>query len=391
MTPAPDLPVTSNGETPKGEAKTLRFTEDLRFGADEEEDHYQWVMGATDIAVDNKGNIYVADVRESRLLVFDAEGRFQRVAVPKGQGPGEMVSLASFQVLADGRGVAYEGRPGILPKLHFFAPDMSFQHQKAPGGFSKILIYADFSPDGSMMGTQYLAMSMEDGNMFARTALMDLDFNPLREFSAHEQTMDFQRFNEPGVLRDFIATLLKNALAGVGVFAFGEDGSIYTALSSEYEITRWNKELEKQHIFEKTYKPVAYRDEEIAAITDRVCEAFRGVPQWAEMINDAFVKRVIEIADITVPKNPVNGMIAMPDGHLLVVHLTDEISGEQTADIFDQSGYLIGQVTMGDWAFLSPLGQVSMVFKNGFAYTLEIDEDEFVRAVRYRYGLEPAS
>ncbi|MDJ0836170.1 MAG: 6-bladed beta-propeller [Acidobacteriota bacterium] len=385
---AADVPTVKNGKVPIGKTVTLVLTEDLRFGSDEEEDHYLWASDVTDLEVDSKGHIYVADPNESVLYEFDPAGKFVRVVIPKGQGPGETAALAGFQFLADGSAVAFEGRPGVMPKFHYFDKNLKFVKQFSGINMGRMVFNPVLNPQGTRMFGFYMKFDIERSKMVSYTGLLDDQWAPLKEFSAAEQTANFAQFNDPKVLSDFLGEILSNIIAGAGVGIFDSEGRMYSALSNIYEVTRWSPDLsEKELIIKRDYKPIPREPEEIRAIADRASEGFRRAPGLGDMVNDAFIERVIEKADLPLTKTPIYGLLLMPDGHLLVVHDVHQVTGKQLVDIFNKEGRYVGQAKGNDWCFVNSNGDNSMVFRGDFAYTLETDEEGDNRVVRYRYKL----
>ena len=375
-----------NGQKPSGKPITLTFTEDLRFGADEDDDHYLWALNTTGLAVDKQGHMYVADTKESQILEFDAEGKFLRVLMPKGPGPGEVARLASFQILPDGRGIALESGPGTLPKFHFLDENLKFVEAKSPQGFGVFPISAVFAPDLSHFGSTFLSFDLNNGKMVTKTGVLNMEFQTVKEFSSQSQDVDFQNFANPEILSQFIIDLLRNAFRGVGVTAFDLKGNMYSAISTNYEITKWDPTLEKSlKVIKRDCKVLPNTQPNIDAIVERVLESFRLAPGLEQLITPAFVEKVKQKAELPPTKNPVNGFVLMEDGAFLVVHDVNAATNEQTADIFNPDGKYVGQVSMPNAVFLGPAGNPRMIFKNGFAYTVQTDENDENRVIRYRY------
>ncbi|MEJ2722601.1 MAG: 6-bladed beta-propeller [bacterium] len=82
-----------HNKLPKGGDKqlfttTMRLEEDLEIG--EEEDENLPILGRiSDIVVDSRGLVYVADQAQSMVLVYDDNGSFVRQIGREGEGPGE--------------------------------------------------------------------------------------------------------------------------------------------------------------------------------------------------------------------------------------------------------------------------------------------------------------
>ena len=380
--------VVENDRKPKGKVITIEFTEDLRFGADEEDDNFLWADPSSVVDTNSKGHFFLADIRERRVLEFDSAGGFVRVVADKGQGPGELQALADLSVLKDGRLIALNAGPGVLPKLLFFDNTGKFEKDLAPQGFSKIVVSSEFAPDGKYFGAIYLGFNMESGVMTFKTGVMDLNFEVLHQFSEKPQKFDMNAFSTPQGITKFISDLLTNAYKGTGMMTFDKDGYGYSAVSNEYKITKWSPDLKsKVMIIKRKHKPIANTPERIEAVAENSLDAMRQGP-GGNMITDEMVQQVIKRTELPIVVNPVNGIITMEDGKILIVHDANEATGVQQADIYSKKGDFIGQVTMDNWAFANRSGQTSMIFKNGFAYCLETDEEDENRIVRYKYQIK---
>lgn len=380
----------SNGRKPSSKAYTIQFTEDLKFGADEEGDEYLWALPTTSVSVDSRGNIFVADTKEGQLFEFDNQGKFLRVAVKKGQGPGEVQFLSFFQILPDGESIALSSAPGSLPVLHFFDKELNFLEQKTPQGTGTIPGSIYFSPLGKIFASTYVSLDFGKGEMVTKTGVLDRDFNVIKEFTEYPQEANFQRFSDPAYVAEFIANAMKGAFRGVGVVTFDPKGNIYSAVSNQYVITKWNADMSKALlVIKRDYKPIPNTQENIEAVVEKTLSPLRGTPGIGPMITDAFLKKVVELAGVPLVKNPIGNLLHTEKGQLLVVHDINAATGVQMADIYSAKGKFIGQVTLHQWAFLAPNQQPRMVFRNGFAYTVLTDEYDDNRVVRYRYELVP--
>jgi hypothetical protein len=386
---APGADEIKNGKTPRGKAQTMTFTEDLRFGSEDGDDNYLWALQTTDLAVDAKGHIYVADTKENRILEFDAKGIFVREIAKKGQGPGELSALNSFQILKDGRAVILEVQPMAMPKVQFLDTNLVYERTLNPS-FSKFPTGGVFSPDGTRFAGYYAGVDMAANKLVTYSGIMDQNLEILKEVTRNEQTVNFQQMGDPTVLANFIGDLINNAYKGSGIFAYDAQGNLYTAISNQYEITRWNSDLTTpQAVISRDYKPYPNTKEEILALADNLTQAFRQNPFMRDIVTDDFIERVINRLDLPPAKHPVNALFLTPEGHMLVLHNTRLATGEQICDIFDKEGHFIGQVEMDHWAFAGFNPTPRMIFKNGFAYTLETDEDGENQVVRYRYEITP--
>lgn len=380
--------VVENGVKPKGNAWTISFTEDLRFGTDEPEDEFLWADDTTDLAVDGDGNFYISDPKVTTIRKFDADGKFVKVIARQGQGPGELMAIKTVEFLADGTLIAFESRPGVPPAFHFFDDQLNYKETVRSNGMSNFPIRADWAPNGKYFSGGALGMDLQAGRMKTYTGIYRKDLTEVKQFTAFEQDVDFQNFVNPAQLSKFLGELLKGYYKASGIFAFDRDNNIYTAINNKYEITKWSPDMsEKLMVIKRKHKPILNTEEDTKAVVNLVAESFKKYG-LLNNITDEFLLRVAESADLPPIKPPIFEIYAMPEGHLLVVHNVDSTNGDQLADIFDKNGTYLGQTKVSNWAFSGPDATPRMVFKNGFAYTIETDDLGDNRAVRYRYELK---
>jgi hypothetical protein len=95
--------------------------EDLVLGGNPTKEDYYFPKGGN-VSVDDSGRIYVADVGNRRVQLYDHEGKFLRTIGRQGQGPGEY-QYPSL-VLFDGEGNIYIRG---ARELVVFAPDGGFK------------------------------------------------------------------------------------------------------------------------------------------------------------------------------------------------------------------------------------------------------------------------
>ncbi len=68
----------------------LILTEEIRFGAVEDDDSYQWPSLQTKILPAPNGQMFIFDHEGSRVLLFDKDGKFVKQVARGGEGPGEL-------------------------------------------------------------------------------------------------------------------------------------------------------------------------------------------------------------------------------------------------------------------------------------------------------------
>jgi len=385
----------TNGLMPEGARYTLEFSEDLSFGPENEGDEYIWALPSTSIAADSRGNIYIADRAESRVLMFDPQGRFLKTAARKGEGPGELTNLFNFAILRDGRGVAFDLKAGRFARLVFYDRDMNYLNMNAQSDIEsfdlQVLNSGFVSPDAKHLCAHFFTLDESRTQTYIKTGLFDNRFNLLREWSSHPLPLDdLTRVQNPGYFADMLGAHLNKLFQPQTVFAWDQEGRLYTARSDVYEITRWAPDLKtKELVFGRKYKPVFMDEAHLAGFVDIIQSEAQLNWLLAEHATPSVIRRGIARSDPPPAKDPIFGIIPMEDGKVLAVHDVDLANGAETADIFSEEGVYLGQAAMKNRAFtaFSYRFFTRMIFRNGFAYTVETDSYGENRAVRYRYAL----
>lgn len=141
--------------------------------------------------------------------------------------------------------------------------------------------------------------------------------------------------------------------------------------------------------FDRKFKPIANNEEELEGMAEIAADQFRG--SGISFINKAVMMKALKISEPPPRKFPIFGLIPWENKGLLVIHDVRMSDGVQRADIFNKDGEYLGYTELDKHAFLKPAGMAftpNMVFRNGFAYTVEIDEDGENEVVRYKYELK---
>jgi hypothetical protein len=103
--------------------KTWTATEELRIGGDTGPYLFTNIVG---IAPTMRGNVFLLDQKAQEIRVFDATGKFVRLAARKGHGPGEITNAYGLIVAPDG--LVWATDPANA-RLSIYKPDGTFDHQ----------------------------------------------------------------------------------------------------------------------------------------------------------------------------------------------------------------------------------------------------------------------
>lgn len=389
---AETVPVVVNTTLPASKSYQLVLTEDLRIEPDDQQEHTIWAGANVALDVDEKGHIFVTDPMSDRVIWFDEKGNLIKILGGKGEGPGQFRNLGSFQVLKDGSGIAIDNvtRQG---RFHYFDTAMNFVSNRRFEGLDKILKSATFAPNGKSFSSLWVSVVNPEGYTLNQVGVLDSERAiqiPLSE--DRNEKFNAERSRDAAYWVELIADHLSAGVAGMGRVAFNPDSSVYTAVSSTYEITLWSADRKKVRVIKKEYEPQFQSQEEIMAATeplrdqivDAIPEAFRS------FVTDKVVEDAVAKANVSPKKHPIFALISMGKDGLLVLHDYSFLTKEGTVDIFSPEGTFLGSSKIPKInANLYYTEANRVVFKQDHAYFLETNLNDENVLVRYSYRLVP--
>lgn len=382
-------PTVENGVQPEGKPWRIKFEETLRINQEEVVDEALWTGPAQVVQTDSKGNLYVMDQRESRLVMFDAKGKFGRQIGARGQGPGEFLALVHFQIFADDSAYVFENQ-GAVTRVTAYAPGFEYQWRKQIQ-MPVFPRHGIFSPDKKWMATTVTRIDNQRSKEITKYLLVSCDFEK-PEFTIGKEllhwesmSLDNTRLNDSNHWAEFLGERFYGLSKGYNAFAvFDSQGRAYTAKADAYEITRLDSNLKPELSFGRKYKPIPMGQTQIDALVLPIRESILQIlpPNLQEVISINVVKRATELAGFPKAQFPIAGLRLIDDQTLLVIHGADPASRENRGDLFDTDGHYRGSFTMQNNALMS------MVFRNGTATTVETDGDDNNSIVRYRLVID---
>ncbi|CAM2005031.1 hypothetical protein [Acanthopleuribacter pedis] len=371
-------PRVANKTQPEGDPRPVSLVEDLRIGPETHEDVGFWPGFSVKVAVNAAGLTAVADDRENRIVVFNHDGSLNRILGGFGQGPGEFQHLRRVQFLADGRLVAFEAQGYFA--MTFFDKDLNYVEKITPRT-AYLCHHYEFSPKADLAWADTVRNS--GGHTERGTQVLKPNGDIVHTIQTHK-VMHFRqdKMMEPAFWAEYIGDQLKKQAQGLGGFgAFAPDGTLYTAVGKRYEITQWRADgTGKVRTITRDTKPNRLTEAEIAAVIKPIRQSIKAQlpPDVAAVVTPSVVEKAIDHAGFLPGRMPINGLKVMEDGTLLVITDYNRLTGLSTADLFDTDGRFLG-------SFQHPnAGLQNMVFKNGYATTIETDEDDENTLVRYR-------
>ncbi|CAM2005597.1 6-bladed beta-propeller [Acanthopleuribacter pedis] len=384
--PSTTVPTLTHGPEPTGAARTLVLTEDLRIGPDSGGDEFIWYGNVLQIEADQQGNFFIVDSGNDRIVMFDKNGKFVRQIGRRGEGPDEFYALVYFHLFKDGRAVAFQQQNFQTSYTHY-NKQLEFEKTKKVVGDGRLISAVDYSEDGTWIAGY---VTYFDGDSETRKReVFGPDYKTrisLGNFAL--KRFDASRMQDRSYWLSFLSARLSWYAKGkISYVAFDRDNNCYTAAGEHYEITKWNAKLEKAMVIKRNFKPLFQGEAEMeASVAEYKEDMMNQLPASIhEMFDDNFYRKVVETAGYGTRKMPINGLATMEDGSLLVWHDYNRKTRVSLVDIYGKDGAFLGSFSHPNNGFKH------MIFKNGFAYTLETTEDDDVEAVRYRVALKPVS
>ena len=377
---ADDVMEVKNGKTPRGAKYTLKLTEDLRFGGEDDGEEYLWPGLNVQVEANGNGEMFVVDPINKRLLLFDKTGKYIKTVGGPGEGPGEFQILQTFQVLADGRGLAF-GVAGPTASMSWFNPDMTFKDRSNNANLGGIIQSIRFAPSGKLSARGMLKIDFSQPHMTTTYSLNAGEEEIHALGSVDTMNVNPNKMADPAWWTDFMASQFEPYAKGQFVFwEFDNNDNFYVARGGTYEVTRYDSAGNKTMVFGRDYDRTAWLEEDIKELIYPIQEAMTSAlpPQLQEIVSENVIRNAIDKADLPQIQHPVQGIKVMEDGKVLVIHTTSLTARESSADLFSKEGKYLGSYTHKN------MGLLRMVFKNGYAYTMETDADENNTFVRYK-------
>jgi len=321
------------------------------------------------IAVDEAGNVYILDGRD--IKIFNPDGHYVTHFGGEGKGPGEFVSLPFLSIVSD-RLYAHD----ILGRVNVFSTDSlalirtinlkaaDKEIQKSLPGF--MLRRAIPRSDGLFLGKFIPAR-------YPRHPGYDPDKLVQQYYLINDQGKIISKciLRLPGLGLFNVGYLVTNK--GTGFYPFipnslmrvSDAGQIYTAWSKEFLI--------RIHTPEGDYLRAFYHPHERAVLNpDSALFGER---------DNAYNRRIIRNADLPETWPALNEMLIDDENRLWVSTIVEDF-GVYEWWVLKNTGELIAK-------FKWPQKREIKEIKNGYAYTLERDEQTGLqKVVRYRIEME---
>jgi len=339
--------IVTNGkkpDPPKGAPTKLILEEVYTVGGGDAPDSSFVEISGLDVLKD--GTVYVLDMKDSRVKVFDAKGLFLRAFGKAGQGPGELNQPVGILITPEKEVLVEDA---LNRRLAIFALDGTFSRQVST---ARALGLSGIQMDG--MG-RIVARSMglgEAGKMTMDVKTYDKDFNPKIKLASFEFPISTQAKINP-----FSAMSL--------LFELDRQGFLYFGSQRGYEIKVLSPEGNLLKTIGREYDPVAITQEDKD-------EMYGLIPN----VSGVNVRDMIQFPEHFPP---FGNFVLADEGRLLVrTYEKGRAKKEYYWDVFDAEGRYIAKV---------PIVHEIRLWQDGRAYFFVEDEDGYktLRCCRARW------
>jgi hypothetical protein len=326
--------VVKNPKEPMFVEDVFSLEEELSIGETEGREEYMF-SEIRSIAVDEAERIYVLDMKEAHVKVFDQNGTYIRTIGKKGQGPGELNLAFSIHITSQNELVVED----YNSRLAFFSSEGEFKRNLSIA--KERLSRIDIDSYGNIIG-----------NVIIRE-----EENPRYEFKKFDSELNY--------LHSFGSSLLPSASMRRGGYnpfmAFhmcyiNKNDQVVYGYPEKYEIKIYDKEGNVIRKIMKEYDPVEITKEEIKEETEVLPQDTRlSISKY----HSAYRRFIID--DV---------------GRIFVWTWERVIDGEgYYYDVFDSEGKYIVKI---------PLETRPLVLKKKKLYTLEEDDEGYQAVKRYK-------
>lgn len=340
-------------------SKTIEFVKKAVYGKPKE----ALIGRMGDLAVDCSGRVFIADIQNQSINVFQSDGRFLVQLGREGRGPSEFTSIKNVQIRKDSLYVYDPSQQKIsVTTLDSLAEDKSILLAKNRGKYQELI---------NAYPWIHKIYIRNDGTYLAQFILEDSTSN--KKWQNIEMKGLFYLLDDNGMITSKLFELTSETRTQLEAFLYLIKpffGKALTVLSNDNSIY-W---AGPDHFLIKVYSPEgAYRrsfyypTEEISLTKESALEA--GVP-------DLFIKNM---ESMDLPKTwPVLTDMKIDDQDRLWIATTVKDMNVYEWWVLENTGELI---TKFEW----PRDQPIEVVKNGYMYTRETDEKTGLQqVVKYR-------
>jgi len=338
-----------NSETPLFPNKTVFFEEELSIRSEDEEGNILLYRPGWHL-VDRKGFVYICDLQDLKIKVFDPNGRLVRDIGQKGDGPGEFQNIGKIALLPDDRLIVLDWE---AHRISLFDIEGKFinSHKFLNWSYDFFLTTnSTYVRDERIFGEK-TKLVVKACDFSGNEILTYGDFEPHHSQEIKESGRRFT-VSRPYDVRSILAGDPKNT-------------RLYHCMNDKYLIEVYNQNGKLFRKIDRPYKPLPTRSEDKKKYLD-------GFSNSSEA-DLALIDKNVEMP----PVKTITDRLVVDDLGNLWIETNEEKEelGKSfiAYEIFNEDGIYETKV----WLTLPP-----GIFKNGKMYTRETDEETGYRVYR---------
>ena len=340
-------------DTPLYPNRTVSFEEELAVNPEDEEGNFI-LFRPMSFIVDRNENIYITDVQENSIKVFDSHGKYKLTIGRRGQGPGEFQNVGRQAFLPDGKLLVLDS---TQMRTTLFSAEGEFL-ESFPWRESLGRLYV--ATESSLILSKYTFEGKNNPLEGRRLFIREYDFggnelNSFAEFTV-EETRIWAEANK------FVALSWPDSPRSI--FSGDQVGQhLYHCLNSEYVIEVFDSRGKLKRKIQRSYDPVPYPRQKAEEFRER----YKNIPS---------MRKVIEGMPKPNVKPITTRMLIDDKGNLWVeTHEEKEEEGQiiKAYDFFNADGFYEAKV----WLDKDP----TYILKDKM-YLMETDEETGIRIVK---------
>ena len=345
-----------NPEEPQYADYEIEFLEDLSIGVEEGEEEYM-LYRPNAVDADTEGNIYILDSGAVKVRKYNPAGTHLMDLSRKGQGPGELEYPFAFCLDAQNRvSIVDIRRIEVLDQNGVYQRTIKFD-------FSISQITADDRGQLILGYQNYNETAGGEVSEFGRIARFDPVSNDLTDFYIQER-MTFRAVQRDDLYFEFPYFVRWDR---------DSDGNIYAGTATDYTIHVYSPEGKLRMRFSRDIDPLPVE----SGIKKKVIEQLGGSELPDREVSEAqdYRKYLEHYAVFNTISVDEEDRIWVENYYPRVIGQTRKFS---TFDVFSPDGKFLFTARID--LYTGP----RLIFKNGYIYTLALDESGFRRAVRLK-------
>jgi len=322
----------------------FKFEQDLKIGQASRKPEYLFSQ-IRDFDVDSKGGVYVIDIKENEIRVFDSNGAYVRTIGRAGQGPAEFSEAGNVHVNEAGEIMATDGgsqsikvfsNDGKYLRKHLLRKFYPIKAAYGPGNFHYFMSFSQ-EPPGFRLFRYDIRTEEADS-----VAVWKMPPPDPKRASVFDPVMSFS--------------------------VMPDDRLVYGCPISDYEVQIFDPQGRLERKIFRDYDPLPILAQEKQAILNQRTK----FPES---------QRPIDFPKSHAPYLSVNND---DEGHI-IVHAFSELlqdpsrTSESVFDVFDKEGRYLAQIRHS----FKGLFEKPIIWKKGKMYTVEQDEEGYPFIVRY--------